>query len=195
MTYTAFKSRVLAVADQRQVPVFGVGTVVLNIRRQPGSKDSHNVKLENVLHVPNWMCNVLSDIYFTPITEYEHTWTDFGVSFMKRQVDGSLRYWGFTEEFCGLERLVLAKELRGRSPMLEDKDREVYSVNVTWPQGQRDKWEASIERERKAVEADQKLKELDTNAIPPRRSVQVERKISSDQDRNVRVRSSSSLFP
>ena len=26
--------------------------------------------------------------------------------------------------------------------MLEDKDREVFSVNLTWPQGQRDKWDA-----------------------------------------------------
>ena len=26
--------------------------------------------------------------------------------------------------------------------MLEDKDREVFSVNLTWPQAQRDKWDA-----------------------------------------------------
>ena len=39
----------------------------------------------------------------------EHTWTDFSVTFMKRKDDGLLRYWGFTKELCGLDRLVLAK--------------------------------------------------------------------------------------
>jgi hypothetical protein len=37
--------------------------------------------------------------------------------------------------------------------MLEDKEREVFSINVTWPQGQRDKWEALVaEEERKEIE-------------------------------------------
>ena len=60
---------------------------------------------------------------------------------MKRRENGKPIYWGFAKEFCGLERLALAKEVEGRSPMLEDKEREVFSVNITWPQGQRDKFE------------------------------------------------------
>jgi hypothetical protein len=56
-----------------------------------------------------------------------------------------LRTWGFTEEFCGLDRLMLARNVRGRSPMLEDPDREVFSINVKWPQGQMDRWEAFVE--------------------------------------------------
>lgn len=64
---------------------------------------------------------------------------------MKRKDEGKLRTWGFTEEFCDLDRLVLARNVRGRSPMLEDPDREVFSINVKWPQGQRDRWEAFFE--------------------------------------------------
>lgn len=142
-TYTPFKSYVLRVADQSPVKVRGIGTVELKIRRQPGSKENHTITLENVLHVPKWICNVFSDIYFEPINTFEHTWTDFGVSFLKKE-DGQLNYWGFTEGFLGLERLVLAKKIQGRSPMLEDQDREVFSVNLSWPQGQRDKWEAQL---------------------------------------------------
>ena len=142
--YTSFRSYVLAVADQREVYVRGVGTVELNIRSHPASQECHVIELENVLHVPSWICNIFSDVYFSPPTSFEHTWTESGVCFMKRTEDGTLRSWGFTEEFCGLEKLALAKDHRGRSPMLEDKDREVFSINVSWPQGQADRFEASL---------------------------------------------------
>lgn len=88
-----------------------------------------------------------SSTYFEQAaTVFEHTWTDFGVTFMKRKDDGLLRSWGLTKELCGLDRLVFAKELRERSPMLEGKDREV-SINVTWPQGQRDRFIACLRSE------------------------------------------------
>jgi hypothetical protein len=145
--YVSFKSYVLAVADQRQVPVKGIGTVELKIRRQPGGRESHRITLENVLHVP-WLCNILSDVYFQPAKDYEHNWTDVGVNFQK--LDGERwKPWGYTENFCGLDKLVLARKLDGRSPMLEDKEREVFSVNVMWPQSQRDKWERLIALEMK----------------------------------------------
>lgn len=156
-TYTAFKSYVLKVADQTPVKVRGVGTIELKIRRQPGTKESHTITLENVLHVPKWICNVFSDVYFEPTDVFEHTWTDFGVSFLKKE-DGYLKYWGFTEGFLGLERVVLAKKIRGRSPMLEDHDREVFSINLTWPQGQRDKWEAQLAADEQKRQARQEMK-------------------------------------
>jgi hypothetical protein len=60
--------------------------------------------------VASWMCNGFSSIYFEQAaTVFEHIWTDFGVTFMKRKDDGSLRYWGFTEELCGLHGLVLGE--------------------------------------------------------------------------------------
>ena len=66
---------------------------------------------------------------------------------MKKKDDSLLHYWGPTKELCGLDRLVLAKELRGRSPMLEGKDREAFSINVAWPQGQRDRFIAYLRSE------------------------------------------------
>ena len=44
--------------------------------------------------------------------------------------------------------------------MLEDKDREVFSVSVTWPQSQRDKWDILIAEEvkREAEEYEAKVR-------------------------------------
>lgn len=155
--YTPFKSYVLRVADQSPVKVRGIGTVDLKIRRQAGSKETNTITLENVLHVPKWICNVFSDVYFEPMNDFEHTWSDFGVSFLKKE-NGQLNYWGFTEGFLGLERLVLSKKTSGRSPMLEDREREVFSINLTWPQGQRDKWEAQLAADEKKREERQQMK-------------------------------------
>ncbi|EXJ93674.1 hypothetical protein A1O1_02066 [Capronia coronata CBS 617.96] len=142
-TYFPFRSYVLTVADQRQVFVRGIGTVEVKIRREPGGKDSHTVCLENVLHIPDWICNIVSDICFVPAAKHEHSWTEFGVNFFVREKE-SLRPWGYTENFCGLDRLVLSRNLHGRSPMLEDADREVFCVSLTWPESQRDKWDELI---------------------------------------------------
>lgn len=161
-TYTPFKSYVLTVADHRQIPVKGIGSVDLDLRRKKGSRQCHTITLENVLHVPSWLCNVFSDVYFEAAKsgEYEHSWGVEGVQFMKRKIDdGKLRTWGFTEEFCGLDKLVLARNIRGRSPMLEDPDREVFSVNVNWPQGQRDRWEAFVEEAREEAREEQQAEE------------------------------------
>ncbi len=99
------------------------------------------------------MCNVFSDVYFERGNgEFEHSWGRDGVQFMKRKEGDKLRTWGFTEEFCGLDRLVLARNVRGRSPMLEDSEREVFSVNVTWPQGQIDRWDALVGEQEKRLE-------------------------------------------
>ncbi|KAJ9604575.1 hypothetical protein H2200_010688 [Cladophialophora chaetospira] len=138
-TYIAFKSYVLTVSGQRQVVVRGIGTVELKLKREPGSRDKHTIILQNVLHVPDWICNVFSDVFFSPASHYQHTWTEFGVNFFKQDKD-VLKPWGYTENFCGLDRLVLSKNHHGRSPMLEDPEREVFSVSLTWPQSQQDKW-------------------------------------------------------
>ena len=103
-----------------------------------------------------------------PDNHYEHTWNEFGVNFFVREKD-AFRPWGYTENFCGLDRLVLARNLQGRSPMMEDPDREVFSVSLTWPQSQKDKWDdliagemkeeaARIERSIKQKEAGKLLK-------------------------------------
>lgn len=120
----------------------------IKIRRAAGSKDTQTIALENVLHIPDWLCNILSDICFTPEMDYEHTWTEFGVNFFVRK-NGTLKPWGYTENFRGLDRLVLAHNKQGRSPMLEDADREVFSVSLTWPQSQKDRWNAFLAQEMK----------------------------------------------
>ncbi len=102
------------------------------------------------------MCNVFSGIYFERGNgQFEHTWGKEGVQFMKRKDEGELRTWGFTEDFCGLERLVLARNLKGGSPMLDDPDREVFSINVKWSQGQKERWEVFVD-EREMRRTDQK---------------------------------------
>jgi hypothetical protein len=149
-TYAPFKSYVLTVSDYRQIPVLGIGTVDLDLRRKKGSRQCHTITLENVLHVPSWMCNVFSDVYFEPVAgngEFEHEWGREGVQFMKRKEGDKLRTWGYTEEFSGLDRLVLARSVKGRSPMAEDAGREIFSVNLNFPQSQRDRWERVLERE------------------------------------------------
>jgi hypothetical protein len=157
-SYAAFKSYVLTVSDQRQVAVRGIGTVELKLKREPGSRDNHTIVLERVLHVPDWICNVFSDIYFLPASKYEHTWTEFGVNFFVRDKE-IFKPWGYTENFCGLDRLVLSKSHQGRNPMLEDPDREVFSVSLTWPQSQKDKWDKRVAEELK-LEAERVEKTL-----------------------------------
>lgn len=140
-TYTEFKSYVLAVSDHRQITVKGVGTVELSLRTSPDSHDVHMITLENVLHVPSWVCNIFSDIYF-PGKPFDHIWSDNGIQFMRKKDDGTLKDWGYTTDFFGLERLMVLGSKNARSPMMEDKEREVFSVNVVWPQSQVDRWNA-----------------------------------------------------
>lgn len=147
-TYVSFTSYVLTVSDQRRVAVHGIGSVEIKIRRAAGTKESQTIRLENVLHVPDWLCNIFSDVYFAQEKEYEHTWTQFGVNFFKQE-GVHFRPWGYTENFCGLDRLVLSKHSHGRSPMLEDPDREIFSISLSFPQSQKDKWGEVVAAEMK----------------------------------------------
>jgi hypothetical protein len=167
-TYTPFKSYVLAVSDHRQIPVKGIGSVDLDLRRKKGSRQCHTITLENVLHIPGWMCNIFSDIYFEGFNGgFEHTWSSEGVQFMKKKDGDKLRTWGFTEEFRGLDKLVLARNGKGRSPMLEDPEREVFSINLNWPQHQRDRWQEFAEKLEDGIEDEEAgmLKEKDRNLM------------------------------
>lgn len=139
-TYTTFDSYVLSLADYRKIEVKGIGSVEIRIRCKQDSKSERTIMLENVLHIPSWLCNIFSDVYFMPLRTFEHVWTESGVNFMIRE-DDKLQHWGYTESFRGLDRLVLGRRHDGRSPMLEDKDREVYAVNVVWPRSQQDEWD------------------------------------------------------
>ena len=65
---------------------------------------------------------------------------------MERSDVGSLQSWGYTTDFFGLDRLSVIAGHKGRSPMAEDKDREIFSVNLMWPQRQRDLWDMQVSR-------------------------------------------------
>lgn len=147
-SFTPFDTYVLTIAGQQPVSIRGIGSVDLKVRCKPNGHQSRIIHLENVLYVPSWTCNIFSDVYFDPSPEYdfEHKWTQHGICFTKR-TNGKIKPWGYTETFCGLDRLVLSRKPHGRSPMLEDKDREVWSINFNWPQSQRDKWEEFTAKE------------------------------------------------
>ncbi|KAK5071550.1 hypothetical protein LTR64_004672 [Lithohypha guttulata] len=126
-TFTPFDTYVLTVAGQKQISVRGIGSVDLKIRCKPNNHQSRVITLDNVLYVPGWVCNIFSDSYFIPDPEanemFEHKWTHHGVCFTKR-TNGKTKPWGYTEDFCGLDRLILSRKPHGRSLMLEDPDRE-----------------------------------------------------------------------
>jgi hypothetical protein len=65
----------------------------------------------------------------------------------------------------GVKGVGCVKLVIRRSPMLEDKDREVFSVNLTWPQSQRDRYKAHLKMEaEKQRKIEAKLKVLGGNA-------------------------------
>lgn len=138
-TFHPFDSYILTVSGSNEVPVRGIGNVELKIRCKPSSNQSRTLILENVLYVPSWVCNIISDVYFASDISFDYVWTKTGLQFTKK-VDDKLKPWGYTETFAGLDRLILSRRLPGRSPMREDRDREIWSINLNWPQSQRDKW-------------------------------------------------------
>lgn len=145
-TFIPFDGYVLTISGSNEVSIRGIGSVDLKIRCKPNSSQSRTITLDNVLYVPGWVCNIISDIYLATDISFDYRWTDVGLQFT-RKVDGKLKPWGYTETFAGLDRLVLSRRLTGRSPMLEDKEREVWSVNLNWPQSQRDRWNAFRDRQ------------------------------------------------
>lgn len=154
-SYTPFESYVLTVAEQKQITVKGIGSVELKVKRSAKAREWHTVVLKDVLHVPNWVCNIFSDTFFDE-GEYDHMWTSEGAVFWERKratVYGqkkkekiSLSEWGYTEDFFGLERLGIAMESHRltRSIMAEEyktTGKEIWSVNLTWPGSQKMKWD------------------------------------------------------
>lgn len=166
-TFTPLDSYVLPVSGSDPVAVRGIGSVSLRIRCRPTSSQFRDITLENVLYVPSWVCNIISDIYFNSSNaSFEHKWTATGLQFTRRTGD-KLKPWGYTESFCSLDRLVLSGKSAGRSPMLEDKEREIWSVNLNWPQSQRDKWDTL-----KSAELQQLAKEHEDEILAQQHSKQ-----------------------
>lgn len=150
--YTPFESYVLTLADRKHLSVRGIGSVELQIKKSATGNDSHTVLLENVLHVPEWVCNIFSDTFFEG-GAYAHLWTNEGAVFWeKKYVEGPegepeethLVEWGYTNEFFGLEKLKIVEPSVGRSIITEEYEangKEIWCVNLTWPASQMMKWD------------------------------------------------------
>ncbi|KAL9623231.1 MAG: hypothetical protein Q9160_002546 [Pyrenula sp. 1 TL-2023] len=149
--YTPFESYVLTVADKRHLSVRGIGCVELKVKRSAKSSESHTVLLENVLHVPEWVCNIFSDTFFDG-GEYAHLWTSEGAAFWEKKYvetqdegaeEARLVEWGYTHDLFGLEKLRVVEPSGGRSIITEEYDangKEIWCVNLAWPASQMMKW-------------------------------------------------------
>lgn len=157
-TFTPFDTYVLTVGSQRQISVEGIGAIDLTLRCKPGSRDKKTISLEDVLYIPTWPCNIFSDVYLHPVHDYEHRWSNSSL-LINHVSGGKSKPWGYTESFHGLDRLILARKPVGRSPIQDDPDREVWSINVNWPRSQRDAWEFYVRKEfqRRAAELDAEI--------------------------------------
>jgi hypothetical protein len=91
--------------------VAGIGTVELNVRTSPKKgSPSRSLVLENVLHIPNAVCNGFS------ITKYHTTHggtTSLGPVFQGTDEQGSALWYG--QSFRGLQKLALAGNPQGES--------------------------------------------------------------------------------
>jgi hypothetical protein len=102
--------------------VIGIGTVELQVRRSPTSKETGTLVLEDVLHIPRAICNGVN------LVQYKDWSTSFG--------DGSA--WGhdrngklmwYATPYCGLNRLVLAGNPQGET-YLQEREGVFYSLSV-----------------------------------------------------------------
>jgi hypothetical protein len=102
-------------------PVIGIGTVELQVRRSPGSKETGPLLLENVLHIPSASCNGLNalgrpgrDVTFKG---------DLAQGFDR---PGGQPMW-YATTYCGLWRLALAGNPQGASYLREGG---CYSLSI-----------------------------------------------------------------
>lgn len=101
------------------MPVIGIGTVELQVRRSPGSKETGPLVLENVLHIPDALCNGLNACGRP----------GRGVTFADGVAQGFDRPGGrpmwYGTKYCGLWRLALTGNPQGVSYL---RDGQSYSL-------------------------------------------------------------------
>lgn len=105
------KSNIFNPFDELQVA--GVGTVELELCKSPQDLGSHTVILENVLHIPEAVCNGFSPLlYGTSMSCNEDCWV--GGDTMGNPV------W-FSTPFAGGTKLALAGNPQGESEMIQGR--------------------------------------------------------------------------
>jgi hypothetical protein len=108
--------------------VLGIGTVELEVRRSPDrpSADTYKLVLENVLHLPDVICNgfnhrIVSDPQMLIIQ-------DGGIA-RGLNINGEPIWYG--NEFCNLWRLVLAGKPHGESALKDNAQIRLLSLHLS----------------------------------------------------------------
>ena len=96
--------------------VIGIGTVELQVQRSPKESGTHTLVLEDVLHIPEAICNGFN----SRLAGGAESWIRGSVHGLDAS-SGQPLWYG--TEFCGSTRLVLAGNPQGES-VLEEMERE-----------------------------------------------------------------------
>ncbi|KAE8355731.1 hypothetical protein BDV28DRAFT_145916 [Aspergillus coremiiformis] len=96
-----------------ELHVAGVGSVHLSVRKSPRDATAHDIVLEDVLHIPEAVCNGFNPLLFgSSMSCHAESWE--GADRQGEPVWVSLPFAGHT-------RLVLAEDLDGESELIEGR--------------------------------------------------------------------------
>ena len=103
--------------------VLGVGTVKLETVRSPQDQRTHILELDNVLHIPEALCNGIS---INPEFMVEH---GLQISFRESLVykEDTKEPFFYGRKYCGLPRIVLAGDPHGETYLEEGT---AYSLSI-----------------------------------------------------------------
>ncbi|KAF1808623.1 hypothetical protein P152DRAFT_382703, partial [Eremomyces bilateralis CBS 781.70] len=140
-TYTPFDSKVGCIYHDGTSKVVGIGTVTLSVNRAPrlkGSESHNTIVLNDVLHVPSFLSNVIA----MHAVGFNHTW-----ACRKGLFDKNGRYIAYFDPKCTFDVLKLSGPpvgpVVGRSIFLIselERRRVHYLVNATWSNEEYRRW-------------------------------------------------------
>lgn len=97
-----------------ELHVAGVGTVHLSVCKSPHDLSAHTITLENVLHIPEAVCNGFNPLlYGSGMSCHQEYWEGGDTS--------GNPVW-FSTPFAGSTKLVLAGDPQGESEMIQGRD-------------------------------------------------------------------------
>lgn len=113
---SAFSTYCRAPCKVGSTRVLGIGTVRLQMVRAPHDERTYTLVLNNVLHIPEAICNGISiNPGFMIENNYQIDWTDNAI--YNPDTDEPFFYG---KMYCGLPRAVLAGNPQGKSYLKED---------------------------------------------------------------------------
>ena len=106
--------------------VLGIGTVNLQVVRGPEDTRTNTLVLENVLHIPEAICNGISiDQYFTSHPDYDFS---FRYGTVCHRDNGEPLWYGRKHPKSTLKRVVVAGDPQGEESKL--KEGVMYSLSI-----------------------------------------------------------------